>query len=100
MFKWLSARSAQNFGLKLAGLVKELVPNDPNLSASKRQSKANYAKQKIQKQILQFKQEENLNFYKVAKLLNEFKWDLKDAGYDQDFVDSFSSWILNRLREV
>lgn len=81
-------------------MVKEMVPNDPALSPAKRQSKANYAKEKMQKRIRQFTQDEILNFYKTAKLLNRFKWDLKDAGYDQPLSDSLASWILITLRET
>lgn len=98
MFKWLSAKNAEAFGSELAKLVTEFVPNDPALSDSKRQSKANYAKERMQKRIRQFKQDEILNFYKTAKLLNTFKWDLKDAGYDPKLTDSLASWILITLR--
>jgi len=98
MFKWLSAKNSQTFGSELAGLVKELIPNDPALSTAKRQSKSNYAKEKMLKRIRQFKQEEILNFYKTAKLLNTFKWDLKDAGYDSQLTDSLASWVLISLR--
>ena len=98
MFKWLSAKNAVVFGSELAKLVREFVPNDPQLSDSKRQSKANYAKEKMLKRIRQFKQDEILNFYKTAKLLNTFKWDLKDAGYDQKLTDALAAWILINLR--
>lgn len=98
MFKWLSAKNSQAFGSELAGMVKEMVPTDPTLSPAKRQSKANYAKEKMLKRIRQFKQEEILNFYKTAKLLNTFKWDLKDAGYDAQLTDSLASWVLISLR--
>lgn len=98
MFNWLSAKNAEAFGSELAKLVTEFVPNDPKLSDAKRQSKINYAKEKMLKRIKQFKQEEILNFYKTAKLLNAFKWDLKDAGYDQKLADTLASWILINLR--
>jgi hypothetical protein len=98
MFKWLSAKNAEAFGSELAKLLQEYVPVDPQLNEAKRQSKANYAKERMLKRIRQFKQEEILNFYKTAKLLNTFKWDLKDAGYDQKFTDSLASWILINLR--
>lgn len=98
MFKWLSAKNAEAFGSEMAKLVTEFVPNDPTLNESKRQSKANYAKERMLKRIRQFKQEEILNFYKTAKLLNAFKWDLKDAGYDPKLTDSLASWILINLR--
>jgi hypothetical protein len=98
MFSWLSSKNAETFGTELASTVMELVPNDASMAESKRLSKTNYAKDKMQRRIRQFKQEEVLNFFKTAKLLNTFKWALKDAGYDKDFIDSFASWIFIALR--
>jgi hypothetical protein len=98
MFSWLSSRKSENFGSELASLLMELMPNDATLSESKRLSKSNYAKDKMQKRIAQFKQEEILNFYKIAKLLNTFKWALKDAGYDAALTDDFAKWILINLQ--
>lgn len=100
MLTWLSVKNSEAFGSELAKLVTELIPNDPKLSDSKRHSKSNYAKERMLKRIRQFKQKEILNFYKIAKLLNTFKWALKDAGYDQQLSDSLASWILINLREI
>ena len=98
MFEWLKAKKSERFGSEMASLVLELMPPGAMLNDSKRASKANFVKQKMQKKIEQFKQGEVLNFYKTAKLLNAFKWDLKDAGYDPDLADSFASWIMITLR--
>jgi hypothetical protein len=98
MFKWLSAKNSEAFGIELAGLVKELAPNDLSLSESKRQSKLNFAKEKMLKRIKQFRQDEILNFYKIARLLNSFKWDLQEVGYDPKLTDSLSAWVLINLR--
>lgn len=98
MFVWLSTKKSTEFGKELAKILMELVPQDASLNDSKRLSKSNYAKEKMRKRILQFKQEEILNFYKTAKLLNSFKWELKDAGYEQELTSTFASWILICLR--
>lgn len=98
MFVWLSTKKSTEFGKELAKILMELVPQDASLNDSKRLSKSNYAKEKMRKRILQFKQEEILNFYKTAKLLNSFKWELKDAGYEQELTNTFASWILICLR--
>ena len=97
MFNWLSTKKSVEFGSDLATLLLELVPNDGTLNDSKRLSKSNYAKDKMQSRIRQFKREEILNFYKIAKLLNTFKWALKDAGYDEALTDDFTKWILISL---
>lgn len=99
MFSWFSTKKAVAMGKELAAIVQEVVPNDPALVESKRTSKANYAKEKMQKRIRQFKEEEVLNFLKTAKLLNAFKWALKDAGYDKAFIDGLVSWVFIGLRK-
>ncbi|OGQ55557.1 MAG: hypothetical protein A3J24_02275 [Deltaproteobacteria bacterium RIFCSPLOWO2_02_FULL_53_8] len=98
MFNWLRAKKSELFGAELAALILELMPKDVALNESKRLSKSNYAKDKMKKRILQFKREEILNFYKVAKLLNTFKWGLKDAGFEQSLTDDFTKWILINLQ--
>ncbi len=98
MFSWLSAKKSEKFGAEMALLLMELIPKEVVLKDSKLSSKSNYAREKMLKKIRQFKQEEILNFYKTAKLLNTFKWTLNDAGYDKTLSDSFASWILITLR--
>src|SRR4249919_3762521 len=87
MFSWLSARKAEAFGSEMASLVMSMMPKETVLNDSKRNSKANYAREKMKKRIRQFSQEEIMNFYKVARLLNRFKWTLKDAGYDSALAE-------------
>ena len=100
MFSWLSSKRSVKFAEDLATALMEMVPNDNTLSDAKRLSKSNYAKEKLVKRIQAFKQEEILNFYKTAKLLNTFKWALKDAGYDEAFIDGFAAWVFVKLRET
>ena len=66
-------KKSEAFGLELAALAMEFVRNDPKLGSSMRQSKTNYAKDRMLKRIRQFKQEEILNFYKTTKLHNALK---------------------------
>jgi hypothetical protein len=99
MLDWFSVKRSNNFGLELAKLVKEHALNDSLCKESKRLSKINYAKEKMQKRIRQFRQEEVLNFYKIATLLNTFKWELKDAGCDEDMTGALATWVHIALRE-
>lgn len=99
MFTWFDTKKSKKLGLELATLVKEHALNDGMLNESKRLSKVNYAKEKMQKRIQLFKQEEALNFYKLATLLNAFKWELKDAKYEDSMTDALAAWVLVSLRE-
>ena len=98
MFSWLSAKKSEEFGIEMADLLMELIPKEIVLKDSKLLSKSNYAREKMLKRIRQFKQDEILNFYKIAKLLNTFKWALNDADYDKTLANNFASWILITLR--
>lgn len=100
MFNWFSVKKSNSFGLELAKLAKEHALNDATLKESKRLSKINSAKEKMLKRIQHFKQEESLNFYKIAALLNTFKWELKDAGYEDGMINALASWIHVTLREA
>ncbi len=99
MFAWFRVEKSKKLGLELAKFVKEHALNDTARNESKRLSKINYAKEKMLKNIQQFKQDEVLNVYKIATLLNTFKWELKDAGYDEDMTNALASWVHITLRE-
>lgn len=99
MINWFSVKKSKICGLELAELVKKHAPKDTLRNESKYLSKLNYAKEKMQKRIQQFKQEEVLNFYKTATLLNTFQWDLKDAEYDEDMTGALVAWLHVTLRE-
>ena len=94
MFNWLRAKKSEEFDSKLAMFVANLKEGCSSLSESKRVSKTNYDKNKLKQKITRFKQEDILNFYKIAKLLNKFKLSLKDAGCDESLIDNFAKWIL------
>lgn len=99
MLNWFNVKKSKAFGLELARLVKEHELNDTVRNESKRLSRVNYAKASMQKRIQQFKQEEVLNFFKTATLLNTFQWELKDAGYDAEMTGALATWVHITLRE-
>lgn len=82
---WFNSKDVADMGIKLANdLSQELVKiNNP----SKRKT-ANTTKviQKVFSQLDLFKQKTQLNFFKKSKLINEFRWRLTEAGYDEEFV--------------
>lgn len=98
MWKWLSTKQSVLVGKELAAIVVDLVPADPAIAQTKLTSKTNYAKEKMQKRIRQFKQQEVLNIFKTARLLNTFKWALRDSGYEKQYIDDLVSWVFIGLR--
>lgn len=99
MFAWFKASESKQLGLELANVVKDHAPANDVCNDRKRLAQINYAKEKMQKRIRQFKQTEVLNFYKTAVLLNTYKWELKDAGYDDNLAGALASWVHITLRE-
>ncbi len=41
-----------------------------------------------------FQQENNLGWYKKAKLGNEFRWELKEMGYDEKFIEMATEGLI------
>lgn len=98
ILSWFDAREAKKFGESLAQFFMERSPldaSDKNIKAAikKRAELLN----KMAQQIASFKTGRNLNVYKKAQLGNAFKWALKDAGYDAQYVDELTSWLSLRF---
>jgi hypothetical protein len=94
---WLDASPSVKFGELLAQFFIDNVPHDPQVSEKKFATKATAVMQKMAKQIDNFKAEQKLNIYKKAKLGNAFKWALRDSGYDQEYIDKLTDWLVTRL---
>jgi hypothetical protein len=97
MFGWLDAKAATKFGGELAQYFIEKMPPGAQLNESKQSSKTQYVLDKMAVRITAFKREENLNAFRTAKLANEFKWQLKDAGYDAEYIETLVKWLVHRL---
>jgi hypothetical protein len=98
MLNWFNATEAQNFGASLAKRVISQFPADaPEAKGKKAAKKHDALFQRLTLEVTQFKQSNKLNIYKKAKLGNVFKWTLVDAGYDADFVDQLTHWLMLQL---
>ncbi len=42
----------------------------------------------------EFNRENRLGWYKKAKLGNEFRWELKELGYDQKFIEGATEGLI------
>jgi hypothetical protein len=97
MLKWLDAKEEQAFGATVAQFYIERIPFEPPWSEKKFATKTVEVLKKIELQVNQFKARNPLNIYKKAKLGNAFKWALRDAGYDTEYVDGLTEWLMTRL---
>jgi hypothetical protein len=48
----------------------------------------------------QFNQENRLGMFKKAKLGNTFKWELKEMGYDEKFIDMATEGLIVYLTRI
>lgn len=95
---WFSAENAKAFGLDLARFYIDRVQTEQRNKGQKFiEKKQRELLRKISMKIEQFRKNNALNFYQKAQAVNKFKWCLLDAGFDKEYVDELSSWIVRQL---
>jgi hypothetical protein len=97
VFGWLDASQAKAFGTELAQFFIQQLPLDANVSEKKFSAKSQHVLKKMGVRVVEFKKLNKLNTYKTAQLGNAFRWALKDAGYDQAYVETLTKWLVTRL---
>jgi hypothetical protein len=94
MINWFNAKEAQAFGTSLAKFYMARVPYEAPFSEKKFAAKTQETLKKMELQIQQFRRQHQLNTYQKAKLGNAFKWALRDGGYDTNYVDEITEWLI------
>ena len=98
MFSWFDAQAAKEFGSELARSYIERVPLNSGLSEKKFALKSKQVLEQMNRRVMNFKQQHRLNTYKIAQMGNTFKWELKDAGYEPQYVDELTQWLVAQVR--
>ncbi len=98
LFSWFDAKAAKEFGAAMAQFFIERMPLSAGLTDKQFASKAKFVLTKMDTQVLNFKQQNKLNTYKTAQMGNTFKWALKDAGYDEAYVDQLTTWFIAKFQ--
>lgn len=98
MLKWFDTRESDEFALSLSKDIAAKIPLT-SLSNYTRGDTVKHAKSlhSLHGRLEKFRQEKRLNIYKTAKLGNILKWELKEAGYPEDFVDQITKDVVVRL---
>jgi hypothetical protein len=94
VFSFLDADSAKSFGAEMARFYIERMPLNTALKDKQFAAKSLKLLEQIEVQIRSYKRDNKLNLYKVAQMGNAFKWSLKDAGYDDGYVDKLTQWFI------
>ena len=97
MFGWFDAKEAKQFGASLAAFYVTQIPLGMSGGEKKFAAKSQSALRSLDAKIEKFKLNHPLNGYRKAQLGNTFKWALRDAGYDTDYADKLTDWLITRL---
>ena len=97
MFGWFDAKEAKQFGASLAALYVAQMPLGMSGGEKKFAVKSRGTLRSLDAKIDEFKLSHSLNGYRKAQLGNTFKWALRDAGYDIDYADKLTDWLITRL---
>lgn len=93
ILNWFDAREAVRMGEKLAADLASELNKQPRKSG-KQDGLTEQKVEKIFSQLQAFKREHPLNFYKKAKLMNTFKWQLLERDYDPQLVETLTKKLM------
>ncbi|MBC7609819.1 MAG: hypothetical protein H7228_09640 [Polaromonas sp.] len=102
-FKWFNATEAKNFGVEMAELISHRTPYEVKNKNQERLTK-NYEKRHlatlvlIEKRLENFKKNNRLNVYTKAQLGSSFKYALLDSGYEPEFCNQTTTWLLLKCK--
>lgn len=97
MFAWFDAVSAKNFGAELARYFIERVPSAERNNDKKFERKTKKTLDSMAMQAREYTRANPLNIYKRAQLLNQFKWTLKEADFEDAYIEKMTRWLIGLL---
>ena len=96
IFKLFSASKIDGFAKSLAQDIAKRYPpaiaNNPEQMIS--QKRLSTILEEAFDRAHQFNLEQKLGMFKKAKLGNTFKWELKEMGYDEKFIDMATEGLI------
>lgn len=98
LFGWFDARDEKQFGHSLAEILIERLTLEGGARNNRLMGKKHDAMlHNMTQQITSFKLDRKMNTYKKAQVGNAFKWALKDKGYDPEYVDQLTNWLMLKI---
>ena len=96
ILEFFSARKVTEFAKSLAQDVAKRYPpaiaNNPAQMVS--QKRLSGILEEAFTRAAEFNRENKLGWFKKAKLGNEFRWELKELGYDQKFIEVATEGLI------
>ena len=94
--KFFSMRKVNEFARSLAQDIARRYPpaiaNNPAQVVS--QQRLNGILEEVFIRAAEFQRENRLGWFRKAKLGNEFRWELKEMGYDEQFIDVATKGLI------
>jgi hypothetical protein len=91
IFRWFDTREIDEFAQLIAAeLVKRVPPATLDSHTKKAAERLRNTHEAIFARAGKFARTHKLNVYKKARLGNQFRWALKEAGFPREFVDAWT----------
>ena len=98
MFGWLSAKDAIAQGQEIAQLVRGLLEKAEARGFVRTEGKVREKFDRLVERAVAAARSRRFNMLQKAKFANALKWDLREAGYPDEFIDDFVTALLVRMR--
>ena len=98
MFAWLNTKKVDDFARTLAqDLARRFPPASEARTDKGAQNQLAVITESLYARALRFHQENRLGVFKKAKLGNTFRWQLKELGYSDPFIENVTKGLVVRL---
>jgi len=99
LFSWFSFKQHDEFANNLASeFIQDCPPSSINNTKNRKtNNKFNKSINKLYTQAYTYQNNVKLNIYTKARIGNKFMWSLKEAGYDEMFIEELTNGILHAL---
>jgi hypothetical protein len=91
ILQWFDTAEIDELARSIAAeLVKRVPPSTLDAHTKKAAERLRNTHDAIFDRAAKFARTQKLNIYKKARLGNQFRWSLKEAGYPPDFIESWT----------
>ena len=96
---WFNAGEAVRFAQQIVREVNRLFPPDEHKGKAIPKKEFQKKFESLVVRTHDFSVKNKLNIFQKAKLLNTIKWDMRDAGHEENIIDDFISFITPLLNK-
>lgn len=99
LFGSVSGKQVDDFAKSLVGEIVKYYPPVPDANGPRKVSQKKVASvlEGALKKAVDFKKQHRLGIYKTARLGNTFRWELKELGYREAFIEALVKDLVIRL---